>query len=172
MSDQSPLKLGNPGLRTVAVPMPEHLLGGEELADLLQTLHDAIDATGVLCVAAPEFGFPVRVVVVVDEATGDRVELVNPEVSFRTTDHLRSTEACLSTGDLHGEVDRVALVHIDAFSPGGERLCFDAEGLLAIGIQHATDHLDGVLFVDRCDTRTLAFTEAAEAASTELSEDD
>jgi len=171
MSDQTPLKLGNPGLRTVAAPLPEHLLGGEELAGLLQTLHDAIDATAAICVAAPEFGFPVRVVIVVDQATGDRVELVNPELSFRTTDHVSSTEACLSTGDLQGAVDRVALVHVDAFSPGGKRLCFDAEGVLAIGIQHATDHLDGVLFVDRCDTRTLAFTDAT-AGSTESNEDE
>ena len=175
MSEHAPLKLGDPALRTVAVPLPEHLLGGEELADLLSTLHATADRSGALSVSATEVGVPVRVLIVTDPDSAERVELVNPEISFRTVELVRSTEACLCAGNLQGDVDRVALIHVDAVSPKGDRLCFDAEGLFAVGLQHGVDHLDGVLFIDRCDTRTLAFTEEVErlrAESTELEKEE
>ena len=144
-------------MRNVAAPLPDSLFESEDLKELLASLHEAIDRTGALAVSAPELGIPIRVFVVVEPESGDRTEIINPEISYRSSQQVRTMEGCLCADDLHAVVDRVALVHVDAFSGTGGRLCFDAADLFAVGIQHAADHLDGVLFVDRCDTRTMAF---------------
>jgi peptide deformylase len=159
MSTSAPLRLGDPALRQVAAPLPVALIDSDDLRELLATLHETMDLTGALSVSAPEVGSPIRVFLVADPETGDRSEIINPEISFRSTKLVRTMEACLCTEELEALVDRVALVHIDGFSGTGERLCFDAKNLLAVAIQHAVDHLDGVLFVDRCDTRSLAFSD-------------
>jgi peptide deformylase len=86
--------------------------------------------------------------------------LINPEVTLVTEPTHEGWEGCLSIPDIRGLVPRAAEVRVQAFDRQGKKLAFTASGLTARVIQHETDHLDGVLFMDRMRTlKSLAFME-------------
>jgi len=68
-----------------------------------------------------------------------------------------SYEGCLSVPGLRAAVARPARVGVEALDQDGTPVLLELGGFPAIVAQHECDHLDGVLFVDRCDTTTLAF---------------
>ncbi len=152
-------RMGHPILRQVATPLLQEQISDSSVQrlidDMVQTLAE-VDGAGL---AAPQVHSSVRLVVLASEDQKEHMVLVNPELSFLTTERIRSYEGCLSLPHLRGLVDRVARVHVEAFNHEGERVAFDAEGFSAIVIQHEVDHLDGVLFIDRCNTRSLSYLE-------------
>jgi len=89
-----------------------------------------------------------RVVVIdVSEDRSEPLALVNPEILAR--DGVEETEeGCLSVPGYYEKVRRAETVRVRALDRNGERIEFDADGLLAVCIQHEIDHLDGKLFVD------------------------
>jgi len=66
-------------------------------------------------------------------------------------------EGCLSVAGVRGRVRRPRRVHVRALDRQGKPFEMDLEGPLACVVQHETDHLHGVLFIDRADPRTLTF---------------
>ena len=66
-------------------------------------------------------------------------------------------EGCLSVEGMRGRVARPNKVRVEALDRHGKPKAYELEGFPAVVVQHECDHLDGVLYVDRCDTRTLAF---------------
>ncbi|MBN1336675.1 MAG: peptide deformylase [Deltaproteobacteria bacterium] len=149
--------MGHPVLREVAHPIPPDHVQDPEIQRLI---HDMV-ATLVECdgagLAAPQVHQGVRLVVVAgDEGTAPLV-LVNPELTWLTDDRVRSWEGCLSVPGVRGQVERVAGVRVDALNEAGERVSYDLSGFPAVVVQHECDHLDGVLYVERCDLRTLSF---------------
>ncbi len=66
-----------------------------------------------------------------------------------------SEEGCLSLPGVYAPVIRPKQIHVEAFDLQGQEMKFDAEGLLSRVIQHETDHLDGVLFIDRVRDSTM-----------------
>jgi peptide deformylase len=74
--------------------------------------------------------------------------LINPVVT-RTEGEIVWEEGCLSVVDFTAEVKRAAQVEIVAFDVDQNELKIEAEGLLAVALQHEIDHLDGKLFIDR-----------------------
>ncbi len=128
-----------------------------EFDDDLRALADDMWATMYhaegIGLAAPQIGVSLRLCVVDirtddDPGTGP-VALVNPVVSEagKTTD--KAPEGCLSIPGLEEVVSRAARVTVTGFSPEGEPLEVQAEGLMARVLQHEIDHLDGILFIDR-----------------------
>lgn len=123
------------------------------VADLLETLH----AAGGLGLAAPQIGVPLRVAVVefpADEEEGtpaQRYVLCNPEIVKARGEQV-DDEGCLSLPGYIGEITRAAVVTVKAFTAEGKAMRVKAEGLLARVLQHETDHLDGILFVDRLES--------------------
>lgn len=106
--------------------------------------------------AAPGIGLAatqvndLRRVVVIDvseEANEPRV-LINPEILELGGEIERSQEGCLSVPGVYEEVSRHTWARVRALDEHGKPLEFEAEGLLAICVQHEIDHLDGKLFVD------------------------
>jgi len=73
--------------------------------------------------------------------------LINPEI-IRAEGKTNAEEGCLSVPEVYDFVDRAAVIRVRAFDPDGKSFEFDAEGMLAVCIQHEMDHLDGKLFVD------------------------
>jgi peptide deformylase len=73
--------------------------------------------------------------------------LVNPEI-LSAEGQVSYEEGCLSVPDVFESVDRAERITVSALDENGERIEIEAEGLLAICIQHEIDHLDGRLFVD------------------------
>jgi len=121
--------------------------------------------------AAPQVHESLRIFVagvregVIGDAVGDDenmpfMALINPEITLLTEPTHEGWEGCLSIPDVRGLVPRAAEVRVQAFDRQGKKLTFNASGLTARVIQHETDHLDGVLFMDRMRTlKSLAFME-------------
>ena len=76
--------------------------------------------------------------------------LINPELDFGPGTESGS-EACLSIPGVAGDVDRAPMVRLRALDLDGNKVEFEAEGLLSRALQHEVDHLDGILFIDRLD---------------------
>lgn len=141
-----PIRLfGDPVLRTRAEPVVDF---DAELRRLVKDLSDTMmDAPGA-GLAAPQLGVSLRVFTYfVDDELG---HLVNPELdlSAETQD---GPEGCLSLPGLEFDCVRAQRVVAKGFNEYGEPVVIEGSDLLARCIQHETDHLDGVLFIDRLD---------------------
>jgi peptide deformylase len=146
-----PIRLfGDPVLRTAADPVVDF---DKELrtlvADLFETMLDA-PGSGL---AAPQIGVGLRVFTyhVDDEEHG---HLVNPELSFPDEEQQDGPEGCLSIPGLSWDCRRHRHVVARGRDMYGEPVTLLGSDLLARCVQHETDHLDGVLFVDRLDPET------------------
>jgi len=141
-----PIRLfGDPVLRTPAVPVTDF---DKELRRLVADLADTMMAAPGAGLAAPQIGVGLRVFTwYVDEQLG---HLVNPTLDL--SDELQDgPEGCLSIPDLTFDCRRALRVVARGFDMHGEPVTIEGSELLARAIQHETDHLDGVLFVDRLD---------------------
>lgn len=95
-----------------------------------------------------------------EEHEGEAPELViiNPEIRAVGPAVVEDWEGCLSIPDVRGKVPRAAEIQVRGFDRHGERLSLCATGFRARVIQHETDHLDGILFLDRMTSfQTLTF---------------
>ncbi|HEX7389318.1 MAG TPA: peptide deformylase [Acidiphilium sp.] len=100
--------------------------------------------------AAPQIGVLLRLVVLDLGPEGEPAPmvLVNPEVTRASTELATREEGCLSLPGQYADVTRPARITASYEDLEGGRHTIDADGLLAVCIQHEIDHLDGVLFVD------------------------
>ena len=141
-----PIRLfGDPVLRTPAVAVTDF---DKELRRLVSDLTDTmLDAPGA-GLAAPQIGVGLRVFTwYVDDELG---HLVNPTLDL--SEELQDgPEGCLSIPDLTFDCRRALRVVAKGWNMHGEPVVIEGSDLLARAIQHETDHLDGVLFVDRLD---------------------
>jgi peptide deformylase len=86
------------------------------------------------------------------------VAIINPEILVIGSDVIEDWEGCLSIPDIRGRVPRAREIRVRGFDRHGERIELKAHGFPARVVQHETDHLDGVLFVDRMRSfETLTF---------------
>lgn len=143
MSIQPIRFFGDPVLTTPAVEVSDF---DKELRTLVQDLTDTmIDAPGA-GLAAPQIGVPLRVFVWhVDDEFG---HLVNPSLDL--SDELQEgEEGCLSFPELAYETPRAMRAVARGWNMYGEPITVEGTEFLARALQHETDHLNGVLFIDR-----------------------
>ncbi len=136
---------GDPVLRTPAAPVVDF---DKELRTLVRDLTDTMrDAPGA-GLAAPQIGVGLRVFTWwVDGALG---HLVNPSLDL-SVEQQDGGEGCLSIPGLVADTPRALRVVARGFDEHGEPVTVEGSELLARCIQHETDHLDGILFIDRLD---------------------
>jgi peptide deformylase len=141
-----PIRLfGDPVLRTPAVPVTDF---DKELRRLVADLTDTmLDAPGA-GLAAPQLGVGLRVFTWhVDDELG---HLVNP--SLELSEEIQDgPEGCLSLPELTFDCRRALSVVAKGFNMYGDPVTIEGSELLSRAIQHETDHLDGILFIDRLD---------------------
>jgi peptide deformylase len=135
-------------LRAVADPIDTVDEDIKSLArDMLDTMYDAPG----IGLAAPQIGVMKRIVVIDLAPEGEKPDpmvLINPEIT-KFSDELQVTEeGCLSIPELYYEVERPNAVTVRYTDLDGKEVVKDAEGKLAVCIQHELDHLDGVLYID------------------------
>jgi len=136
--------LGDPVLREVARPVERF---DRELAALSRRMVGIMrDAPGV-GLAATQLGVVQRVIVY--EVDDEAVTLVNPKIVSASRDTETADEGCLSLPGVTVPVERPTAVRVRGRDLHGRRLEYEAEGLEARVIQHETDHLDGVLILER-----------------------
>ena len=136
-------------LRRRALPVETVDAGIERLIDdMLETMYDA-PGVGL---AAPQVDVSKRVIVVdVSEERDSPLALINPEVVARE-DTEEMEEGCLSVPGIYETVERAARVCVRGLDRAGQGVEIEADGLLAVCLQHEIDHLDGKLFVDYLST--------------------
>lgn len=139
---------GDPILRTVAEPVVDF---DKELRTLVRDLTDTmLDAPGS-GLAAPQLGVGLRVFTYdVDGLVG---HLVNPELTL-SEETQDGDEGCLSIPGLTFDCRRAFGVVARGFNMYGDPVVIEGTELMARCIQHETDHLDGIMFVDRLDPET------------------
>ncbi|GAA1911350.1 peptide deformylase [Nocardioides marmoribigeumensis] len=144
-----PIRLfGDPVLRTKAAPVVDF---DAELRRLVKDLTDTmLDAPGA-GLAAPQIGVGLRVFTW--NVDGELGHLVNPELSL-SEEMQDGDEGCLSIPDLVFPCRRSLQVVARGVDMHGEPVTIQGSDLLARAIQHETDHLDGILFVQRLDAET------------------
>lgn len=141
-----PIRLfGDPVLRTPAAPVETF---DKELRKLVKDLTETMmDAPGA-GLAAPQIGVSLRVFTYwVDEEPG---HLINPDLDLSDEQQI-GEEGCLSLPDLAFETPRAMRVVAKGMNMWGEPVVIEGTELLARAVQHETDHLDGILFIDRLD---------------------
>lgn len=113
--------------------------------DMLQTMYDA-EGIGL---AATQVDVHERVIVIDVSETRDKpVVLINPELVATSDEMIAAEEGCLSVPQVYDKVPRHARVTVRALDREGQSTQFDADGLLAVCVQHEMDHLLGKVFVE------------------------
>jgi peptide deformylase len=136
--------LGDPVLRTVAEPITSF---DAELRELIRDLADTVAADdGRAAVAAPQIGVSVRAFAYA--IGGESGHLINPQV-VATEGEQDGEEGCLSVPGFAFPTRRALHATATGFDQYGEPLTITGVGLLARALCHETDHLDGVLYLDR-----------------------
>ena len=121
------------------------------VADMRETLHADAGRVGL---AAPQVGVSLRVTVICLPDEEDII-LINPEIVRRKGQRLVS-EGCLSVPGYVGQLFRAESVTAKGLDLAGKPVRIKAEGLLSQALEHETDHLNGVLYIDRMEsTETL-----------------
>jgi len=146
--------MGHPVLRTKARPLDRAEIKSAAVQKLIDDMIETMGEYHGVGLAGPQIHQGVRVFVAaldVDEdgAAGQPIALVNPEISVVGNDIVEDWEGCLSIPDIRGRVPRPREIKVRAYDRSGERVEIHAHDFAARVIQHETDHLDGVLFVDR-----------------------
>ena len=101
--------------------------------------------------AANQVDLPLRLFIcnpAADPNEGQELVFINPIISH-PKGLAEADEGCLSFPDLYGPVTRPKRIHVQAYGIDGKEITADLDGLMGRIVQHETDHLDGVLFVDR-----------------------
>jgi len=144
-----------------------------EIKKLIADMFETMEANHGVGLAAQQVGHAVQLTVIDVRAVTDRpstlelngaaaevaafmpLVLINPEFT-PTGEAVKGGEGCLSFPEIFGEISRPGQVDVKALDARGKPIQFRCGGLLARAVQHETDHLNGILFIDRMDKKTKA----------------
>jgi peptide deformylase len=145
----------DPILKTRCAPVPEVT---DEIRELVAGMFDVMYANDGIGIAAPQVGRALRLFVldVWWPQTGQYDQgkvFINPVVTPSKAVQ-RTREGCLSLPGVREYVERSSTCHVEALDEHGEKFSLDAEGVLAVCIQHENDHLDGLTMIDRVGPMT------------------
>jgi peptide deformylase len=140
------LKYPDPRLHTVAKPVAAVDARIQTLiADMLETMYDA-NGIGL---AATQIDVHERLVVIdVSEDRNEPLVLINPEIEWMGQERVKGEEGCLSVPGIYDGVARATQVKVRALDGKGQSRVIEAEGMLAVCMQHEMDHLLGKVFVE------------------------
>lgn len=136
---------GNPILKKVAEPVTSF---DKKLKFLVNDMKKSLYAANGVGLAAPQIAVSKRIFVADDGESGFEA-YINPQWVPDGEEKNIDVEGCLSVPELYGEVERFANVIVHYQDIHGKKKMRKASGLLARCIQHETDHLNGVLFIEK-----------------------
>ena len=161
--------MGHPVLRAKARPIAPNDLKHPALQNLIDDMMDTMAEYHGVGLAAPQVHESLRLFVVAfdptqpdpdDDEPLEPFAIVNPEITPVGEEMVDDWEGCLSIPDIRGRVPRFRELSLRAQNRRGERIEIPLQGFKARVIQHETDHLDGVLFLDRMESfETLTYLE-------------
>ncbi|MFC9918945.1 peptide deformylase [Agromyces binzhouensis] len=144
---ERPIRLfGDPVLKTVSSPVD---LVDDRVRSLVEDLVDSVRLPGRAGVAAPQIGVNLRVFSY--NVDGEVGYIINPVLIEVTGDPELVDEGCLSVPGLWHKTPRHPFARVRGIDLDGNEIELAGEGLMAQALQHETDHLDGVLYLDRLE---------------------
>jgi peptide deformylase len=159
-------RMGHPVLRAKTRPVEKGDIIGASIQKLIEDMMETMAEYHGVGLAAPQVHEQVRLfVATLDTGTGgdeapEPIAIINPEIAVVGNETVEDWEGCLSIPDIRGRVPRAREIRVRAFDRRGDRMELHAQDFVARVIQHETDHLDGVLFLDRMRTfASLTFLE-------------
>ena len=115
------------------------------VADMLATMYDAAG----IGLTATQVDVHERIIVIdVSEQRNEPMVLINPEITWASPEKQVNEEGCLSVPGIYDGVERASAVKVTALDDSGQPRTIEADGLLAVCIQHEMDHLLGKVFVE------------------------
>jgi peptide deformylase len=139
------LEYPDPRLRIRAEPVTKF---DTELKTLVADMFETMYAAPGIGLAATQVDVHKRILVCdIGVESKQPLCLINPEI-LHAEGKTNAEEGCLSVPEFYDFIDRAAAIRVRAFDPDGKPFELDAEGMLAVCIQHEMDHLEGKLFVD------------------------
>jgi len=139
------LRYPDPRLHTVAKPVSAVNARLQTLVD--DMLHTMYQAEGIGLAATQVDVHECLIVIDVSQERDQPLVLINPEITWASLDTQINDEGCLSVPGIYDGVERSSAVKVQALGLDGKLQTHDAEGLLAVCIQHEMDHLIGKVFV-------------------------
>jgi peptide deformylase len=139
------LRFPDPRLHTVAKPVD---CFDEPLRQLVRDMAETMYTAPGIGLAATQVDVHRQVIVIDTSDAHNRLQVfINPEIISASTDAKVYEEGCLSVPGIYEEVERPDRVRVRAFDEHGREFTYDAEGLMAVCLQHEMDHLKGRVFV-------------------------
>jgi peptide deformylase len=139
------LRYPDPRLATIAKDVPQV---DAQLQTLIDDMFATMYAANGIGLAATQVNQHIRLVVMdLSEERNLPLVLINPRITQLGQERAKGKEGCLSVPDIHDEVERSLSLTVEALDRQGKTHTLNAEGLLAICIQHELDHLNGRVFV-------------------------
>lgn len=118
-----------------------------ELQKLIDDMFETLHKEHGVGLAAPQIGINLKLCVI--EEGGTRYTLINPRITKFSKETIAMEEGCLSVPGKFFSIERPAEVNVCFYDRDGNRAKLRASGLLARAIQHETDHLNGIIILDR-----------------------
>lgn len=170
------VQAGEPVLRQRSRPLSKEEIGSPSIQRLIALMRDAMREAPGVGLAAPQVGVPIQLAVIEDRAEyieglseeeiAERQRaaipfhvIINPKLSFTDDESVEFFEGCLSVEGFSAVVNRALNVRVKCLNERGEEVTIDAHGWYARILQHEIDHLNGTLYIDRMNTRTLTTAE-------------
>jgi len=126
----------------------------QELAKLLDAMYPIMMNTNGIGLAAIQVGYAIRALIlnIPDEddvqSIDNLIEMINPVITKKSGETVYQ-EGCLSVPTFYEDITRFEFVSVNYQDRDGNTKTVEADGLLAIAIQHEIDHLEGILFIDK-----------------------
>lgn len=141
------VKVGNDVLRRKSRRITEI---DQETLEVIQDLKDTLYAGDGVGLAAPQIGVLKRVFIIDLRDGSDPLILLNPKIIKKIGKH-EDIEGCLSYPGYQGTVVRPRRVVVSGMNEKGKLVQYEAEGFMARAVCHETDHLDGILYMDKAE---------------------
>jgi peptide deformylase len=149
------VQLGHPALREMCAEIPMEEIKSEATASLVSDMRESLETQDDgIGLSAPQIGVTKRMFIVShklfeSDPTAKDLIFINPVITWSSDATDVQEEGCLSIRGTYGNVERPMSIKMEAFNEKGDKLEYEASGLLARVIQHELDHLNGVLFIDK-----------------------
>lgn len=119
----------------------------KEIREIIKTMREEMNKAIGLGLSANQIGLDMRLFIA--KINGKQYAIFNPEITKFSKEKLIMEEGCLSVPEMYGSVERPEKITLEGYDANGKKIKLKAWGLLARVCQHETDHLNGILFIDK-----------------------
>jgi len=183
------VQTGDPVLRQVARELTVEEIKSDSTQRLIEIMRDTMRTAPGVGLAAPQIGLPLQLAVIEDRseylqdaseedlkarkrAPVDFHVIINPKLFYVGDEKVDFFEGCLSVSGFGAIVSRAEKVRVECVNERAESITINAEGWYARILQHEIDHLNGMLYIDRMQSRTFTTMENVERWNDRSSEEE